>query len=104
VSSIERHGNRWQARWRSPDGESRARNFARKLDAENFLLSVEHAKRTNAYVDPAQGRVSFRAYAEEWRAIQAHHRPATAAQTETNLRLHVYPLLGDRPLGEHPAQ
>jgi hypothetical protein len=98
VGSIERHGNRWQARRRSPDGESRARNFPRKVDAEEFLLSVEHTKRTAAYVDPTRGRVSFRSYAEEWRGIQAHHRTTTAAQTETNLRRHVYPILGDRPL------
>ena len=71
MGSIEQHGSRWQARWRSPDGEGRARNFARKADAEDFLLSVEHAKRTAAYVDPTRGRVSFRSYAEEWRGIQA---------------------------------
>ena len=98
MGSIERRGDRWVARWRSPEGEDRARRFPRKADAQDFLLSIEHDKRTNAYVDPAQGRITFRTYAEEWRAIQAHHRATTAAQTETNLRRHVYPLLGDRAL------
>lgn len=27
------------------------------------------------------------------------HRPSTAAQVETNLRRHVYPTLGERPIG-----
>ncbi|HET6753276.1 MAG TPA: site-specific integrase [Jiangellaceae bacterium] len=34
---------------------------------------------------------------EKWRADQLHHRPATAAQAESRLRLWVYPVIGDRP-------
>jgi integrase len=41
--------------------------------------------------------VSFKDYAAQWRASQTH-RPSTAAQIETNLRRHVYPQIGDRPL------
>jgi hypothetical protein len=37
-----------------------------------------------------------RDYAEQWRTSQVH-RPTTAAHVETMLRLHVYPVLGDRP-------
>jgi integrase len=40
----------------------------------------------------------FRDYAEAWRAGQVH-RPSTAAQAETYLRLHAYPTLGLRPIG-----
>lgn len=96
MASIERRHGKWMARWRSPDGKNCAHVFARKVDAEGFLISIEHSKRSGAYVDPADGRVSFREYAEQWRAVQSHHRPTTAAQTETNLRRHVYPVLGDR--------
>ena len=53
---------------------------------------------TGRYVDPAAGRVTFRQYAESWRAT-AVHRPATRDRTETLLRLRVYPVLGDRPIG-----
>ena len=42
--------------------------------------------------------MTFRQYAESWRAT-AVHRPATRDRTETLLRLHVYPVLGDRPIG-----
>jgi integrase len=98
MASIERRHNRWMTRWRSPEGKNCARVFTRKVDAEAFLISIEHSKRSGAYVDPADGRVSFREYAEQWRAVQSHHRPTTAAQTETNLRRHVYPALGDRPV------
>ncbi len=53
---------------------------------------------TGQYVDPAAGRVTFREYAERWRATQVH-RPTTAAHVETMLRRHVYPSLGDKRLG-----
>lgn len=91
-------GARWRARYRTPDGKSRSSTFERKVDAEAFLTSVQHRKMTGAYVDPAAGAVTIQAWAERWRATQVH-RPTTAAQVETNLRRHVYPVLGDRPLG-----
>ncbi len=37
-------------------------------------------------------------HGEKWRSCQVH-RPSTSAQVETNLRRHVYPFLGDRPIG-----
>jgi integrase len=98
MSSIVRDASgAWRGRFRDPDGHQRSRNFVRKIDAEQFLTSVEHAKFSGAYVDPSAGRTTFREYAEERRAIQIH-RPSTAAQVETNFRLHVFPYLGDRPL------
>jgi integrase len=42
--------------------------------------------------------VTFRDYAERWRSIQVH-RPTTRAQLDTHFRRHVYPSLGDRPIG-----
>jgi hypothetical protein len=58
---------RWQARWRDPRGRQRSRTFERKIDAQRFLTTVDSAKLTGGYVDPKAGRVTFRAYAEDWR-------------------------------------
>jgi integrase len=98
MPSIDRIASGWKARYRSPDGRQRSKNFARKSDAERFLVEMEHTKLTGAYVDPAAGRVTLKAYAERWRKMQVH-RVSTAAQVETNLRRHVYPTFGDRALG-----
>src|SRR5690606_25570259 len=49
---------RYVARWRTPDGKSREKWFDRKLDAENFLTSIEHRKLTGEYVDPQAGRIT----------------------------------------------
>ena len=89
--------NRWEVRYRDPDGMQRARLFDRRMDAERFLTGVEHSKLTGSYVDPAAGRVMFRNFAEDWRRVQVH-RPSTAQSVEQQLRLHVYPAIGHRPL------
>ncbi len=98
MASITKEGSTWRARWRAPDGSSRSKNFARRVDAQRHLASIEHAKLAGAYVDPAAGKVTFTEYAEAWRTIQLH-RAATVVAVELQLRLHVYPHLGDRPLG-----
>ena len=47
--------NRWQARYRGPDGREHARSFSRKTDAERFLTSTEAAKLRGTYRDPKAG-------------------------------------------------
>jgi integrase len=87
----------YRARWRAPDGKSRSRVFARRADAKAFLATVENSKQIGTYIDPAAGRVPFRVYAEEWRQVQPH-RHGTAIAVEHQLRLHVYPIIGSRPI------
>jgi len=89
---------RYRARWRTPDGASRSKTFAKKGDATRFLNKIETDKVSGSYVDTKGGKVTFDEYAKTWRANQVH-RPTTAAQVETNLRRHVIPYLGKRPLG-----
>jgi integrase len=98
MSSVHKQpSGHYKARYRDPNGRTRSKTFARKLDAEQFLTSIDHSKLLGAYIDPRAGRVTFGEYAEQWRAIQVH-RASTAAQVETHLRRHVLPFLGHRPL------
>lgn len=88
---------RWVAKWRTPDGRSRERWFGSKAEADSFATHIEGTKLSGSYVDPNLGKITFRTYAEAWRKSQVH-RPKTAATVERNLRLHVYPRLGGRPV------
>jgi integrase len=88
----------WRARYRAPDGRERSKVFEKRAAADRFLTSVQHSKFSGSYVDPSAGKVTFGVYAERWRSQQAH-RPTTAAQVEGNMRLHVLPFLGHRPIG-----
>jgi integrase len=100
VATIKRRadrGNRWEVRYRDPEGTQKARLFDRKVDAERFVIGVEHSMLIGGYVDPAAGKVTFQTFAEEWRNIQVH-RAGTAQSAEQQLRRHVYPAIGHRPI------
>lgn len=44
-------GDRWRARFLDPTGAERSRGFARKVDAERWLATVEADKARGRYVD-----------------------------------------------------
>jgi integrase len=89
---------RWRARYRDPSGRERSRSFARKVDAERFLVSIEDAKLRGAYVDPAAGRVPFAEWAERWFNTTATLRPSTRKDYEVLLNNQVLPGFGDTTL------
>jgi integrase len=100
MASIERRRDGragWQVRWRNEEGKQRKKSFLRKVDADRFRAEVEHALATSAYVDPHAGKMSFREYAEKWRAAMPH-RPNTELNTKSRLDKHLYPVIGHRPL------
>jgi integrase len=90
-------GKRWQARYLDPDGVERTRAFERKQDAERFLVNIGADVLRGAYVDPAAGKVTFRAFAEGWLAAQTFDEPSRVA-TELRLRLHASAHFGEREM------
>lgn len=101
MASVDKDTSRrrtpWVVRWRDEGGKQRKRGFARKLDADRFRAEVEHTMATGTYIDAAAGRRTFRAYAEEWLQGQPL-RPNTLARKRSELKNHIYPAIGDRPL------
>lgn len=97
ASVQKRPDGKWRARYRDHAGKEHARHFRRKVDAERWLAEVTASIVTGAYITPGAGRVTFREYAEQWRAMQVH-RPGTVVAVEGALTRHVYPVIGDRPL------
>ena len=99
MAHVEKPGEgRWRARYRDPDGRERSRTFGRRIDAERWLTSVEHAKLSGGYVDPANGRVRFDEWAAEW-LDEPSKRPSAYARDETIVRVHLVPTLGNRAIG-----
>ena len=98
MAHIQKRNGKWQAAYRGPDKRERTKSFRVKADAERWLDTQGADIARGQWVDPSAGKVTFRAYAEQWRSVQVH-RPTTAAQVETHLRRHVYPRIGDRPIG-----
>lgn len=94
----KRPNGQWRARYRDDAGKEHARHFSRKVDAQAWLDQVTAAIVTGQYADPKAGRTSLRSYAVGWEASQVGSE-ATARITDNALRLHILPVLGDRPLG-----
>lgn len=95
-------GNRWQARYLDPEGHERTRTFARRQDAERFVVTVRADVLRGAYVDPNAGKVTFVELAERWLAAQTFDESSREA-TELRLRLHGQPPLRPPGASEHQA-
>ena len=95
---VTRDGTKYRARWRDPDGSQKSRSFMRKVDADRFARRTEYDINVGGYVDPHAGRLSVRTYAEEWRKAQLQHSESTARDVELALRVHLYPVLGEKPI------
>lgn len=89
----------WQVRWVDPDGAQRLKVFATRAKAYDYRTEIDHKTKTGAYIDPDDGKVTFKEYAEAWRKVQAQHRPGTEKSCESYLRLWVYPHIGHLPIG-----
>jgi integrase len=89
----------WEARWREPGSRTgRRKVFPTKRAAESFLAEVKVSKDKGSYVSPAQSRMTLD---EWWRDYFSHAvalRESTRSGYEGNMRLHVLPYLGKRPL------
>jgi integrase len=91
--------SRYRARYRAPDGRERSKCFARKVDAERFLSSVESSKLRGDWIDPALGRTTVEEWAAVWlEAVRPTLKPKTVASYESLLRSRIVPALGRHPL------
>jgi len=72
-------GNRWEVRYRDPDGKQRARLFERKVDAQRFVATTTTDILRGTYIAPEASRVTLVDYAATWTARMgptgAHRRP-----------------------------
>jgi len=99
ASITKRPDGRWRARYRDDAGKEHAKHFDRKVDGQRWLDEVTAAVVTGQYVDPEAGKRTFRAYAEAWAASQPH-RDSTRVKVESSLRIHIFPVFGNRPIAD----
>jgi integrase len=87
-------------RYRKPDGaQTDKRGFARKKDAEAFAATVEVAKLTGDYIDPAKGKVTVGSLAERWLALKSKKKASYQRDLESAWRIHVQPYWSATPIG-----
>jgi integrase len=98
VSITKRPNGRYQATYRDQARREHSRIFDKRADAARWLSTAQADLARGTWVDPSAGRSTLGAFVELWLTQQPHWREGTRAAVETSLRLHVLPVLGDRPL------
>ncbi|MFI1510116.1 tyrosine-type recombinase/integrase [Streptomyces sp. NPDC020597] len=98
----ERYGTglRYRARYVGPDGTEKSKSFpdGKKRIAEKWLSAIETDMTRGQYTDPKSVQITFRQYAEKWLDSKTSS-PMARKELGRRLRLHVYPVLGSRPIG-----
>ncbi|WBB65762.1 site-specific integrase [Micromonospora sp. WMMD812] len=97
----KRHGRgkRWRCRYEDSDGETRERLFERRADADAFDLRARSGIVDEIRVQQSERHLTLREYGERWRlSREVGWALETRKRVESNLRIHLYPVFGDRPL------
>jgi len=103
VSRTGKGGGRrmaYEVRYRDPARRERSRTFARKVDAERFVSTIETDVARGQYIDPLLGKMFFGEFAREWLATTGHLKPKTQEGYESILRTHLLPAFGDQPIAK----
>ncbi len=92
---------RWQARYPGPDGVLRTapETFARKGDAERWLVDKESEVRRGLWIDPAAGIVTVAEWSDRWlSSVRPALKVKTVASYESLLRSTIGPTFGAVPV------
>lgn len=96
-SAKDGQGLRYAARWRDDQRKQRTKSFAKKRDADAWLVKVENDLAHGAYVDHKAGKIRLRDHAERYLDSQTTD-PASQHQLRLRFRVHILPVLGGREL------
>jgi integrase len=85
-------------RYRTPEGVERNKSFARKADADRFVISTESAKMSGTFVDPVRAKITVGEMAKKWTASKVGLKPSTRARYAAAMDDHVLPRWQKVPL------
>jgi hypothetical protein len=86
-----------------PLGKTHSRTFARKGEADRFLLEMESAKARGTWVDPRNADMPLAVWAEEFFSLCRRLSPTTQQTYRRDLEQYVLPRFGAYRLGQLPA-
>jgi integrase len=77
-----------------------AQTFPTKTAAVQWSRETETDVRRGDWIDPRLGRRTFRDWSDEYLSTIVHLRTVTRRDYERQLRVHIVPVFGDRPIGQ----
>jgi integrase len=94
---VRKRGAKWRARFPDPLRGGTAqieRSFATKVEAQDWLLDMQHSAKTGQFIDPAASARTLGDVADEWRKTWTDLEPKTKAGYESILNKHILPRFG----------
>lgn len=91
-------GIRYDVRLRDPAGKEYCRTFKTEKEAKGYDATERADRSRGLWVDPRLGSITFREWAAMWLDGDPTKRAKTKATDEVQIRLHMNPTFGDRPL------
>lgn len=98
-SSRHGRGRRYRVRVDDPNGVQPTKSFDTLREAQRYDRKIHGDIDRGEYVDPADAKITVREYSEKWIGQQIHAL-STEELVERSFRLHVWPILGDLPMGK----
>lgn len=87
----------YRVRWRA-EGQQRSKTFVKESEAKRFKALLEGDLANGSFVDPKQGQLTVREYAESWFKTVVDVRATTHAALRTIVYFHLLPEFGHLPL------
>ncbi len=97
TTSVHGTGKRYAVRWWE-GSRQRRKSFTLKGDADRFARKTTTDLERGHYIAPNAGKKPLREVCEMWLA-STDHRDSTAEHARRHFRRHIWPYLGDRPIG-----
>jgi integrase len=91
-------GNRYDVRFRTPDGAHRKRTFRTRREADAFEAQQRADMSRGSWLDPRDAERTFDEVARHWLERDVAKRSSTLGREETILRVHILPTLSGRRL------
>lgn len=104
MASVEkrlRNGKtRWYVRYRTPAGDQRTKTFDRKVDALDYLTTVEGSKLVGGYIDPRRSSTPVGEWADQWLQTKLNVTPKTRERYEGIVRSQIKTKWGNVKLAD----
>lgn len=84
----------WRARYYDREGKQHTRQFARRIDGQNWLDEATTALTTGAWVNPSRARTTLAPHAESWLKAHPDWTPSTRARNVGIVNKHILPRWG----------
>jgi integrase len=93
----------YRARYLDPLGRKHSKTFARKADAQRFLLEMEADKARGSWIDPRVAEMPLAEWADEFLLLARRLSPGTQETYQRDISRFVLPRFGAYRIGRIPA-